>query len=128
MYKNDPCAGLRGNFQPGTGQGAETGRDQGHAKNAVSWTAQAARVIQSQGRDVYGLQDDLLLKGAEYNAKYNLGENVEYDRNFYRCEAVLVNGPWSMPSNISRGVTAGAFDVRIYSASMPSLQDPNLLR
>lgn len=113
MYKNDPCGGLRGNFQLGTGQSAEAGRDQGHAKGALGWSAMAARVIQSQGRDVHGLDDDLLLKGGEYIARYNLGEEVDYDRNFYRCEAILVNGPWSAPSNISRGVTAGAFDVRL---------------
>ena len=111
MYKNDPCAGIRGNFQPRTGQSAETGRDQGHAKNTVAWAAQAARVVQSQGRDIYGLEDNLLLKAAEYTAQYNLGREVKYDRNFYRCEAILVNGPWAAPSNISRGVTPGAYDV-----------------
>lgn len=96
-----------------TGQGAEIGRDQGHAKDALAWAAQAARVIQSQGRDVYGYGDHLLLKASEYAAKYNLGYDVEYDRNFYRCEAILVNGPWAQPSNISRGITAGAFDVSL---------------
>jgi hypothetical protein len=113
MYKNDPCAGLPGNFKKGTGQGAEAGRDQGHARDGIAWAAQAARVIQSQGRDVYGLYDNLLLKGAEYVARYNLGEKVEYDRNFYRCEAILVNGPWAEPSAIGRGISAGAFDVSL---------------
>ncbi|CAH0024842.1 unnamed protein product [Clonostachys rhizophaga] len=110
-WKNDPCGGIYGNFQMRTGQGAEIGRDQGHAKGALAWAAQAARVIQSQGRDVYGYGDDLLLKASEYVAKYNLDYDVEYDRNFYRCEAILVNGPWAQPSNISRGITAGAFDL-----------------
>uniref|UniRef100_A0A8H7K7Z7 Alginate lyase domain-containing protein n=1 Tax=Bionectria ochroleuca TaxID=29856 RepID=A0A8H7K7Z7_BIOOC len=113
-WKNDPCGGVYGNFQMRTGQGAEIGRDQGHAKDALAWAAQAARVIQSQGRDVYGYGDDLLLKASEYAAKYNLGYDVEYDRNFYRCEAILVNGPWAQPSNISRGITAGAFDIIYY--------------
>lgn len=117
MYKHDPCGGIRGNFQVGTGQSAETGRDQGHSKGGLAWAAQAARVVQSQGKDVYGLEDDLLLKAAEYTARYNLGEEVEYDRNFYRCEAILVNGPWSAPSNVSRGVTPGAFDVSSFCGS-----------
>lgn len=60
--------------------------------------------MQSQGTDVYSLGDNLLLKAAEYTAKYNLGYDVPYDPKFYRCEAVLINGPWAMPSNISRGV------------------------
>lgn len=110
-WKNDPCAGLYGNFQSKTGQSAEAGRDQGHTKDGIAWAAQAARVIQSQGRDVYGYGDDLLLKASEYAAKYNLGYDVDYDRKFFRCEAILVNGPWSQPSAIGRGVSPGAFDV-----------------
>jgi hypothetical protein len=128
MYKNDPCAGLRGNFQRGTGQPAEAGRDQGHSKDGIAWAAQAARVIQSQGRDVYGLDDNLLLKGAEYVARYNLGEDVKYDRNFYRCEAILVNGPWAEPSAIGRGVSAGPFDVTCLSpVTLPLVEDLMLI-
>ena len=37
-------------------------------------------------------------------AKYSLGHNVPYDKKFYRCEAVLVNGPWSEISEKNRGV------------------------
>ncbi|KAL6886752.1 chondroitin AC/alginate lyase [Trichoderma evansii] len=103
-FQNDLCAGIYGNFQSETGQGAETGRDQGHAQGALGWTAEAARVMQSQGTDVYSLGDNLLLKAAEYTAKYNLGYDVPYDPKFYRCEAILINGPWALPSNISRGV------------------------
>lgn len=112
-YHNDLCAGIYGNFDPKTGQTAEMGRDQGHARNGLGWSAQAARVLQSQGNDVYSDGDNLLLKASEYIAKYNLGYDVPYDRKFYRCEAILVNGPWSQPSNISRGAVASVFDVRI---------------
>jgi hypothetical protein len=105
-YQNDLCAGLYGNYQEGTGQSAETGRDQGHAITGLGWAAEAARVIQSQGTDVYGLGNNLLLQAAEYGAKYNLGNNVPYDRSFYRCEAILINGPWEAPSPISRGIGA----------------------
>ena len=61
-------------------------------------------MMQSQGFDAYSLGDNLLLKAAEYAAKYNLGNDVPYDPKFYRCEAILINGPWSAPSPISRGV------------------------
>ncbi|UKZ74950.1 hypothetical protein TrVFT333_002620 [Trichoderma virens FT-333] len=103
-FQNDLCAGIYGNFHPETGQSAETGRDQGHAQGGLGWTAEAARIMQSQGTDVYSLGDNLLLKAAEYTAKYNLGYDVPYDPKFYRCEAILINGPWALPSNISRGV------------------------
>ena len=60
--------------------------------------------MQSQGGDLYGLGGNLLLKGYEYAAQYNLFHDVPYDPKFYRCEAVLINGPWSEISNITRGV------------------------
>lgn len=111
-FYNDPCAGIYANFDTATGQGSETGRDQGHSKGALGWAAEAARVIQSQGTDVYGEGDHLILKGSEYTAQYNLGNDVPYDKKFYRCEAILVNGPWERPSNISRGIPSPAvFDV-----------------
>lgn len=103
-YQNDLCAGLRGNYDMETGQGAETGRDQGHSMTGLGWAAEAARVIQSQGTDVYSFGNNLILRAAEYTAKYNLGNDVPYDPKFYRCEAILINGPWAAPSNISRGI------------------------
>ena len=66
----------------------------GHAESGISWTALGARVAQSQGSDLYTLGDNLLLKAAEYTAKFNLNGTVPYDPDWYRCEAVLVGGPW----------------------------------
>lgn len=59
--------------------------------------------MQSQGTDMYSYGDKILLKAAEYTAKCNLFFDVPFDPKFYRCEAILVNGPWEAPSNISRG-------------------------
>ncbi|KAL3495091.1 chondroitin AC/alginate lyase [Aspergillus germanicus] len=104
-FVQDNCAGLFATYEPRTGQSGEAGRDQSHAMSGLGWAAYAARVGQSQGFDFYGLGDSLLLKGAEYAAKYNLNETVPYDPSWYRCEAVLVNGPWSEISEEKRGVT-----------------------
>lgn len=72
---------------------------------SLGWAAEAARVMQSQGwEDSYTILDSLVLKGGEYAAKYNLGYDVPYDRKFYRCEAILVKGPWAQPSEIKRGI------------------------
>lgn len=105
-YIQDNCAGLFATYDLETGQSAESGRDQGHAMSGLAWAAMAARVGQSQGVDLYELGGSLLLKGAEYLAKYNLNESVAYDPSWYRCEAVLVNGPWETISEENRGVTA----------------------
>jgi hypothetical protein len=115
---NDPCAGIYGNYDPATGQSSESGRDQGHATSGLAWTAQAARTAQSQGADLYGFASNLLLKGAQYGAQYNLGHDVPYDPKFYRCEAILINGPWSVISPITRGVgivnTTGSMSAPIW--------------
>ncbi|KAM5372514.1 hypothetical protein ACJZ2D_007552 [Fusarium nematophilum] len=121
-YLNDPCAGIYGNIQAKTGQSAEAGRDQNHAQAAVAWAAYAARTIQSQGYDIWSEGDNLLLKGSEYLAKYNLGYDVPYDKKFYRCEAILVNGPWAEIAQQKRGVglvdgkmSAAVWDIIYYA-------------
>ncbi|KAL4738902.1 chondroitin AC/alginate lyase [Aspergillus similis] len=104
-FIQDNCAGLFATYDSSTGQSVEAGRDQGHTMSGLGWAAYAARVGQSQGVDLYGLGDNLLLRGAEYAAKYNLNETVEVEPKWYRCEAVLVDGPWDTISESKRGVT-----------------------
>ncbi|KAK5171487.1 uncharacterized protein LTR77_004632 [Saxophila tyrrhenica] len=103
---NDPCAGIPALFHPETGQSVESGRDQGHVQGSLGWTAYAAKVAQSRGVDMFGLDDQLLLKGAEYTAKYNLNQSVPYDPSWFRCEAVLVDGPWSQIAIYGREITS----------------------
>lgn len=55
----------------------------------------ASKVVKNQGYDLFLLFDNLLLKRSEYAVKYNLNGTVPYDLSFYRCEAILVNGPWA---------------------------------
>lgn len=63
---------------------------------------------------MFSLYDNALLKGAEYGAKYNLNYTVPYDPTYYRCEAVLVNGPWANISEIARGLTRPVWDLPYY--------------
>ncbi|KAJ5679906.1 chondroitin AC/alginate lyase [Penicillium macrosclerotiorum] len=94
-YKNDPCAGVPHNFLATTGQSSEAGRDQVHVQDGLQWLALSARVVANQGYDLFPLDDHLLFTASEYAAKYNLNYTVPYNPSFYRCEAVLVNGPWA---------------------------------
>lgn len=55
----------------GTAQLQESGRDQGHCLLSVGFLADIAQIAWSQGDDVYGYNDNAILKGAEYAAKYN---------------------------------------------------------
>ncbi|KAJ5150349.1 chondroitin AC/alginate lyase [Penicillium canariense] len=104
-YINDRCASVFSLYHPSTGQSSESGRDQGHSISGIGWTALAAKTAQSQGSDLFKLGDNLLLKGSEYSAKYNLNYTVKYDPSWFRCEAVLVDGPWAEISEQGRGIS-----------------------
>ncbi|KAF9886849.1 hypothetical protein FE257_010972 [Aspergillus nanangensis] len=60
------------------GQGQEAGRDQGHALLDFALLGPIALTGYHQGEDLFEYQDNLLLAGAEYVAKYNMGQDVPY--------------------------------------------------
>jgi hypothetical protein len=55
----------------------ESDRDQAHAQMGIGFLADACEVAWQQGIDVYSLNDNLLYKGFEYTAQYNLGQEVD---------------------------------------------------
>lgn len=57
----------------GLGQLQESGRDQGHATLCVGLFGEIAQMAYSQGDDIFGYDDNRILKGVEYTAKYNIG-------------------------------------------------------
>ncbi|HEY9009043.1 MAG TPA: alginate lyase family protein [Ohtaekwangia sp.] len=62
----------------GLGQWQEAGRDQGHTVLGIALMGAFCEMAWNQGDDLYGYDDNRFLKGAEYVAKYNLGEDVPY--------------------------------------------------
>ena len=61
-----------------TGQCQETTRAQHYVQLGIGLLTGAAEVAWQQGVDLYGWNDNLILKGHEYTAKYGLGEDVPY--------------------------------------------------
>ena len=61
-----------------TGQCQESGRDQQHTQLGLAHLGDCCEIAWHQGLDLYGYDDNLLLKGFEYTAKYNLGEDVPF--------------------------------------------------
>ncbi|HWH70699.1 MAG TPA: YHS domain-containing protein [Candidatus Sulfotelmatobacter sp.] len=61
-----------------SGQCQESGRDQQHAQLGLGLLAEACEIAWHQGVDLYSEADNRLLKGFEYTAKYNLGEEVPF--------------------------------------------------
>ena len=79
------------------GQCQESGRDQQHAQLGLSHLAEAAEIAWKQGLDLYGESDNRLLRGFEYTARYNLGEDVPFEPSTdttgkYRASAVSAEG------------------------------------
>jgi hypothetical protein len=60
------------------GQWQESGRDQGHATLGIALMGSLCEMAWNQGYDLYGYDDNRFLKGAEYVARYNLGQDVPY--------------------------------------------------
>jgi hypothetical protein len=61
------------------GQVQESGRDQQHTQLGIGLLAEVCEIGWSQGLDMFGAADNRLLKGFEYVARYNLGEEVPFE-------------------------------------------------
>lgn len=61
-----------------SGQCQESGRDQAHTQLGLGALADACEIAWNQGVDLYGESDNRLLKGFEYTARYNLGQEVPF--------------------------------------------------
>jgi hypothetical protein len=102
LISNSSCANLTGTINP-EGQSSESGRDQAHTQLGLGNFGEAFQMAWNQGDDLFSLLENRLLFGYEYTARYNLGYTVHYNKDFYRCDAFLVNGPWPIISNVTRG-------------------------
>ena len=84
-----------------SGQCQETGRDQAHVQLGLEALAQTAEMAWEQGTDLWGACDNLLMRGFEYTAKYNLGyDDVPYEQ-WSDCTGLYCN--WTKPGAINRG-------------------------
>ncbi len=61
-----------------TGQCQESGRDQQHTQLGLAHLGDGCEIAWHQGLNLYGYDDNLLLKAFEYTARYNLGETVPF--------------------------------------------------
>ncbi|SHM50000.1 Alginate lyase [Chitinophaga jiangningensis] len=72
----------------GLAQWQETGRDQEHALLGIGMLATFCQIAWNQGQDLYGYDNNRLLAGAEYTAKYNLWKEVPYT-TYNNCDEVM---------------------------------------
>ncbi|OQE81588.1 hypothetical protein PENNAL_c0040G08595 [Penicillium nalgiovense] len=68
--------------EPGTGallgQGQESGRDQGHSALDMQLFGVIGQQAWNQGEDLFAYNDSRILRGMEYFARYNLGNDVPF--------------------------------------------------
>lgn len=122
-----------------TGQCQETTRAQHYAQLGIGLLGCAAEVAWNQGVDLYGWNENRILKGYEYTAKYGLGEEVPFQHYLDRTGKYGRGGRhknYTGISTISRGSFSPIFE-RIfnhysarrgtpapYSARVVSMQSP----
>lgn len=88
------------------GQTQESGRDQGHDLLSIRVAADLCRMAWNQGDDLYGFDDNRVLKGAEFVAKYNYGPLIEQQQKLskpltYPFHALVVNADGDYHSTYS---------------------------
>jgi len=74
-YNGHDNGTIRNYISDSTGQIQESGRDQGHSQLGLGALATVCEIAWNQGDDLYGALNNRLLKGFEYVAKYNLGND-----------------------------------------------------
>lgn len=102
FYLNGNDNGTIKNYVSGaTGQIQESGRDQGHSQLGLGALATICEEAWKQGDDLYSALDNRLLKGFEYVARYNLGDdNVPF---ITWKDVTNKYSNWTVISTISRG-------------------------
>lgn len=69
----------------------ESGRDQGHATLSLALLTTICQLAENQGDDIWGFNDNIILKASEYVAKYNVA-NLDVPYKLYSWHE---GDPWS---------------------------------
>ncbi len=77
-YRQGSGNGRLTHYVSESGQCQESGRDQQHTQLGLGLLAEACEIAWHQGIDLYAEADNRLLKGFEYTARYNLGNDVPF--------------------------------------------------
>ncbi|WP_159023903.1 carbohydrate-binding protein [Formosa sp. L2A11] len=77
----DGCAGVTQYIINDEGQCFESERDQGHTQGGIAHLVEPALIAWNQGVDLVSYENDRLVAGMEYTAKYNLFNDVSWTDN-----------------------------------------------
>jgi hypothetical protein len=91
--------GVLTNYVLETGQCGEAARDQGHCSWGLSCLESIAGMAWTQGDDLWGLEDNRLLKGLEYHTRYNLSYLQSYSDQAATWEPTVESGDFVQTLN-----------------------------
>jgi hypothetical protein len=108
LYGNDNGT-IKNYIDGATGQIQESGRDQAHSQLGIGAMAVVCELAWKQGDDLYSAQNNSLLKGYEYVAKYNLGDDDVPFRQW--TDVTGKYGNWTKISDKARGQFRPIFEI-----------------
>ncbi|NII81193.1 alginate lyase family protein [Pedobacter sp. SG908] len=99
------------------GQCQESGRDQPHCMLGIGHLAEMCEIGWNQGMDMYSFAQNRLLKGFEYTARYNLGEDVPFQpyndiSGRFPADKISINGRGKLRSIFEQVYNHYAFRVK----------------
>lgn len=106
-----------------TGQCQESGRDQAHTQLGLACLSVSCEIAWAQGTNLYGYDDNRLMKGFEYTSKYNVGYDDLPFKTWKDVTGKYCN--WTVISPTKRGEFRPVFEmpynhyVRRKGLSMP---------
>ncbi|MER6154781.1 alginate lyase family protein [Streptomyces sp. NPDC001868] len=96
------------------GQWQEAGRDQGHSVMGIGLMGAFCETAWSQGDDLYGYDGNRFMKGAQYVAKYNLGQDVPFTTYTWGTGQNCARQTHTAVSSASRGQLRPVWDLVHY--------------
>jgi hypothetical protein len=96
------------------GQWQEAGRDQGHSVMGIGLMGAFCETAWSQGDDLYGYDGNRFMKGAQYVAKYNLGQDVPFTSYTWGTGQNCAQQTHTAVSSASRGQLRPVWDLVHY--------------
>ena len=100
-YNANDNGNIKNYIDDSTGQIQESGRDQTHTQLGIGALATVCEIAYNQGDDLYSAFNNRLLRGFEYVAKYNLGNDDVPFKVWKDITGKYCN--WTKISDINRG-------------------------
>jgi hypothetical protein len=114
-------------YSGGLGQWQESGRDQGHTMLGIALMGAFCQMAWNQGQDLFSYGGNRFMQGAEYAARYNLGQSVPYTAYTWGTGQNCAQMSQPVISAASRGDNRPAWELlHNHYANLKGLAVPNI--